>query len=300
MKKLNKEFFKRKLKFFVKSKMGNYLLGNVDTTNIGAIFALAVSKQLSSVGHFIVLPLAAATNIISSLIALHQLYKNRHGDKKQIVDPLVTIGFGILIVLVVIFSFAGVAALFSVAPIVLTAAMSAKSIYDFGAGCYCWYKYFKHKKNNPEKAQKYFKQAKDHTINFLVEAFAAAAAAGVLIANKASLGTLGVVGGGIGMVYTGYEGVQAYKEYKAKLRQIFEEAFASFELVDLDTVQNELTNNALLHAALRVNAEVLRESKLMQPTNEATNYLPLPPQNDHLHNEPQVEDEYAHSRLNRR
>lgn len=287
--------FKEKFKEFKstwKNKLAMQGSAAVENANIGVIFLLALLKALAGVGAFITLPIAMGASAVSSILSIRQAYlKRKEGksNKAEILNAVVTTSVSALIITAIILTFVAVGV---VAPAILCGALGLKALYEAGEAIWCVYKYLKNRHTDPLKARKYAHKALEHAIAFLIEAGAAAAVAMVLIAHKSSFGALGVVIGAVGAACAVYGGVKLYKKYKKKVKSDMQHDIEEI-IGENPTLDNELTNNALLHARVgNVLSQVAEERGIdlntelpldNQPTQTIINppypaYVPTPNQ----------------------
>lgn len=185
------------------------LLSFISSANIMVLFFLVLFHAFKEVAEILILPTLGVTNAINSLLLCYQAY--RHGkvlDKKTlraIASVLTTLG----LILAAVFTFIGQAAMTTVAPILLTASLGGKSLYDGVMATIDGYHYFKYRQRDPLLAKQYGKEALLNLFNAVALALAAAGVAGTAFANKASFAILGITAGAMGatyvVIYTGYK-----------------------------------------------------------------------------------------------
>lgn len=262
---------KSKFKLIWKTKIASHFVNVADSTNIGIIFLLALGHLLSGIGQFFVFPIAIGTSAISAILSVHRAYVERKKGRSAIVDAVATTTTALGIIAAIILTFVGGTALATIAPMILTGTLGLKTLYDLGASCYYWYKYVKNRKINPEKADKYFKKAKDFTIAFAATALATTAAGAVLIAHKSSFASLGIAAGAIGAGYASYAGYKAYQKYKAKSHKQSQQDDFEIVLENPGLDIHELTNNALLHSRFAYTSSVSNDSAPITELNLFSN-----------------------------
>lgn len=225
------------------SELGSNSAAGLNAANIGGIFMLAMVHSLKGMAAAITLPIAAGISTIEALLSLYQAYQaDKHLHKKKL-NALVLSLTALGVIATVITTFALQAINTTIAPAILTATLSLKSLYDLFSASYHWYKYAKYKNNDRKKAKEYKEEAIAITISFINSALIAAAAGTVLIAHKSSFSALGIAAGVIGSGYALYAGIKSFKKLR---KQMHDSAFSN---VDYDVTDIKQTNNALLHAA---------------------------------------------------
>lgn len=240
---------KHKIKKF-KSKLAVYAAGAMESTNLGVIFLVGLTKALSGLGHFILYPAAMGASAIGAALSLRHAILAGKKDHLAALEAGVTVLVSILVITALILTFASQGVATVVGHGILTGAVGLKALYDLGVACYSWYKFFNHRKHHSAEAKAYKDQAIEYTIGFFVEAGFTAAIAAVFLLNKPTFGAIGIVAGAIGAGYATYLGYEQYKEKmkeEARLEALIEQLNHTLEH---EKEEPSLTNNALLQAFL--------------------------------------------------
>lgn len=245
-----REFFKH----ILQSKLGHIFVKGVESANIGVIFLLVLVKALSETAQYIVFPVTLGATALSAIFTVIHAHSKGKKNRYAYANAAVNITASLGIIAGIIFTFVGITAFNTIAPFILSGALSLKTMYDLGTSCYFWFKYLKFKKQNPEKSKKYYSKAFESTISFVTSALATIAASGVLIGNINSFSSFAIAGAIIGSIYAPYAGYQSYLAFKKELEKIKDEN--SEATLTPQMKKNKLSVNAKLHALLGTHKEI--------------------------------------------
>lgn len=242
----------------LKNKIAIYTANGTEATNISVIFLLGLGKALAGVGHYILFPVAMGSSAIGSLLIARHAHLKGFKDHRANSDAVATILTSLGVIASLILIFVGQSVLTTVGSVLLTGVIGAKGLYNLSAAIYNWYKYLKHRHLDPEKADKYFRQAREDTVAFVVDALIAGSAAAVFIAHKPTFGLIGMVGGLIGASYAAYSGCRTYQAYKREKEKEEQELARARE--QNPGLENELMNSAVMYSQLvNVNVNALNQ-----------------------------------------
>jgi hypothetical protein len=221
----------------------------VDSGVITTIFTLFTNENFQRVlegpGHLILFPLAALLSVFRSALAIRQarLDSYKSGTLARAVVEVVSA----IAVLTAVTGGIAAAGLFVLAsPIIFTAMLGSKTLFNAGAALYYWGKSAV-KEITPDKKSAYRAKVKAHIISAFILALTTVSVGLVMLGGQVIFASLGIAAGVLGTVYSV---MNAYK---------------SHSLLNKKPVSSEaaISSAALITAGLNLSSE-----KTASPKNE--------------------------------
>lgn len=248
-----------------------------DSANLSAIFMMFLQdtwqRFLEDIGHTFMFPLAAAGAVIRAALAWRQA-KLDNGKNGTVARAVVETVSAAAITTAVVGGFVAAATFATVAPIIFTAVLAAKTLFHAGSALYYMGKAaVANKSQDPavrEKANGYRSAARAHGVGAVAGIFATAAVALVMLAGFKIFAVLGIVAGVIGIGYSIYKAVTTPTPAAAPIRK-------EYKPLDEQTPKSEnshtpklaASNSAKLHQTL-VTAPAVTRSAVVAHTESTT------------------------------
>lgn len=223
-----------------------------DQLDLAAIYTMFFSPMLhqflEEIGKYFLFPIAAGAHVFKAAFAWRQAWIDR--KQRSVAGAVVeTVAAGAIVAAVVGSLVAG--GMFALAtPILFTAAIGGKTLYQAGSAVY--YAGKASSQTDPAKKAKYRKLALNNGIGAVAGAVATAAVVAVFLLGKIALAGIGIAAAVVGVGVALYKGYHMHKAEQA--------AKAAIELTEVSEERQEVTNsprsrNANVYALLSDNSE---------------------------------------------
>jgi len=297
----------KKLNYLGQTEYATHTAGSVIIGTIfGMFMAHSAREFLEHTGKFFLFSAAALIDVfVAGENAFEVWYRKKiekltpeaqkksiEGDlTRAIVKAVLSTVFAIPVVLAVVASLAGVfvglSALAAKGPIIFTAVLGAKAVFN---GCAALF--YLGRSMGGDRKQKFREIAKGHAAGFLASVLTAPVLIPVMMLGKVGLAAMAVAGSLVGMGYAGYRIRQMRKQYK-EIKQKEEQQ----PLIQDDELNPDGSNpNSNLHAHISFNRYFKRftegNNKSQQPTKRIVHKdliefddvrkNPVPKQNDQI------------------
>jgi hypothetical protein len=176
-------------------------LGIVDSLTISSIFTLFLKdvfrKMLEETARFILFPLSGAIAVIRAALAIRQASIDK-GQNGTVTRAVIEVAAAAAISTAVVGGFVAASIFATIAPLIFTATLAAKTLFHTGSAVYYWgQSVLAAKRNETDNATHYRNVARTHAVGATALTLATVAIAGVMLLGKTILAVVGLVSGAI-------------------------------------------------------------------------------------------------------
>lgn len=196
-----------------KNGIGDAIVSFIDAIDIGAIYTMFLKpflhQFLEDIGKYFLFPIAAGAGVVKAILSWRHAYLDK-GDARSVVPAVVETLGALAIVAAVIGSMVASALFVLATPIIFTAVVGGKTLFQLGSTIY--YAGKAAGTDNLEKKQEFNTRAKNSLINTIAGTIATVAVACVFLFGKLAIAAVGVAGAGVIACLAVYRGYKAYQE----------------------------------------------------------------------------------------